>query len=357
MIKIITETINEMKRKSKKVLKPITNILKINRVTPNYGAPAHVNFTSNVSPASKVLIYKSELEYISRCIMDYTDIETGGQLFGYWTSDGVPVVLYAIGPGPYANHQGAFFNQDVNYLETVGGILTKEFGLQHMGEWHSHHQLGLARPSGHDSSTIYNNMVRHNIERFLLCIGNCTNTTSTVNAFNFHISSPNYNESVWDVLNIDSPFRNVIDQKLSRILIHPRTQHASLSNMHIIGSYTERPQANTMYHEGYWLNNKQNNMALKSMMDIVNASRFAYNTRVSLDSNKLIHIITGENASIFIDITFPMRFPIEAPSVTIHYNGRKYSHNGNNQGWTFTGDIVESFNQYFGKIEKTILAL
>ena len=189
MIKIITETINEMKRKSKKVLKPITNILKINRVTPNYGAPAHVNFTSNVSPASKVLIYKSELEYISRCIMDYTDIETGGQLFGYWTSDGVPVVLYAIGPGPYANHQGAFFNQDVNYLETVGGILTKEFGLQHMGEWHSHHQLGLARPSGHDSSTIYNNMVRHNIERFLLCIGNCTNTTSTVNAFNFHISS------------------------------------------------------------------------------------------------------------------------------------------------------------------------
>ena len=119
MIKVITETINEMKRKSKKVLKPITNILKINRVTPNYGAPAHVNFTSNVSPASKVLIYKSELEYISRCIMDYTDIETGGQLFGYWTSDGVPVVLYAIGPGPYANHQGAFFNQDVNYLETV----------------------------------------------------------------------------------------------------------------------------------------------------------------------------------------------------------------------------------------------
>jgi hypothetical protein len=193
-------------------------------------------------------------------------------------------------------------------------------------------------------------MVRHNIERFLLCIGNCTNTTSTVNAFNFHLSSSNYKESIWDVLNIDSPFRTVIDQKLSRVLIHPRTQYANLSNMHILGNYNEKPQVNSMYNEGYWLNDKQNNIALKNMMDIVNASRLAYNTRVSLDSNKLIHIITGENTPISIDISFPMRFPTEQPSVVIHYNGKKYINDVNNAGWIFTGNVVESFKLYFDKI-------
>ena len=154
MIKNLKVILGEMSRKSKKTYRQITYCLKnYKKIIPSQSAPLQVELTSKASLASKVLIYKSELEYISRCILDYTNIETGGQLFGYWTSDGVPVVLYVIGPGPHANHQGAFFNQDVNYLEMIGGILTRDFGLQHMGEWHSHHQLGLARPSGHDSST------------------------------------------------------------------------------------------------------------------------------------------------------------------------------------------------------------
>ena len=34
-----------------------------------------------------ILIFKSELDYISRCILDRKNIETGGQLFGYWSED------------------------------------------------------------------------------------------------------------------------------------------------------------------------------------------------------------------------------------------------------------------------------
>ena len=63
-------------------------------------------------PAPTAIIYQSELDYLSRCILDYPDIETGGQLFGFWTNQGVPVVLYVIGPGRHANHQQSFFNQD-----------------------------------------------------------------------------------------------------------------------------------------------------------------------------------------------------------------------------------------------------
>lgn len=78
--------------------------------------------------ARKAVIFKGEMDFISRCILDRKNIETGGQLFGYWTEDGTPVILYAIGPGPRANHQVTFFNQDIDYLVKVGNILRNRYG-------------------------------------------------------------------------------------------------------------------------------------------------------------------------------------------------------------------------------------
>ena len=46
---------------------------------------------SSVPNGQGILIFKSELDYISRCILDRKNIETGGQLFGYWSEDGRPV--------------------------------------------------------------------------------------------------------------------------------------------------------------------------------------------------------------------------------------------------------------------------
>ena len=124
----------------------------------------HVTHQVQDRPSSNAFIYKSELDFISRCILDYKNIETGGQLFGYWTADGSPVVVYAIGPGTNANHQVAFFNQDVDYLVNVGNVLVHHYGLLHIGEWHSHHKLGLANPSGHDA---YNQRKRYSSISFV----------------------------------------------------------------------------------------------------------------------------------------------------------------------------------------------
>ena len=126
-------------------------------------------------PSTVAIIYRSEMDYISRCIHDYPNIETGGQLFGYLTENGSPVVCYAIGPGMNANHQSAFFNQDTEYLQSTYNELNRRYGLRYIGEWHSHHQLGLAKPSGHDASTIVHGIRRSNFRHFLLCIGNCDN--------------------------------------------------------------------------------------------------------------------------------------------------------------------------------------
>ena len=181
-------------------------------------------FESNPAPCA--VIYQSELDFVSRCILDRPDIETGGQLFGFWTARGVPVVLYAIGPGPQANHQLTFFNQDVEYLKLVGNLLLERFGLQHIGEWHSHHQLGLAEPSGHDAQTMASSIAHLGLGRFLMGLGNCTPSETVFNAFEFaEARGVNYRHLPWNVKNGKSPMRRAVeeDAELATLIRVPKT--------------------------------------------------------------------------------------------------------------------------------------
>lgn len=154
------------------------------------------------------IIYASEMDFIKTCILACPNVETGGELFGLWTATGVPVVLYAIGPGPNANHQVAFFNQDKEYLVTIGRRLIARYGIQHIGEWHSHHQLGLAVPSAHDAETMSSVVQSRHLGRFLMGLGNCTATEATFNAFEFvEARGAAYAQLPWDIKVGVSPFR------------------------------------------------------------------------------------------------------------------------------------------------------
>lgn len=181
----------------------------------------------------EVMVYQSELDYLSRCILDYPNIETGGQLFGFYAAKGTPIVCYAIGPGMHANHQTTFFNQDIRYLETIGDILTREYGLQHIGEWHSHHQLGLSRPSGYDAQTMHHSIDGLHLGQFLLCIGTTDGKAACVNAYNFYENDRSYYHVKWNIKAESSPYRKIIDERLLDLLAHPHTQEPHLRNMQI----------------------------------------------------------------------------------------------------------------------------
>lgn len=174
------------------------------------------------------LVYQSEMDFVSRCILDCPNIETGGELFGFWTATGIPVVLFAIGPGPNANHQATFFNQDVDYLVRVGRGLIRRFGLQHIGEWHSHHQLGLAEPSAHDAQTMTSCINQRHLGRFLMGLGNCDGDCSTFAAFEFVEGRKEFRSLPWDVKAGKSPFRVAIesDGELMKMLCSPKTEVA-----------------------------------------------------------------------------------------------------------------------------------
>lgn len=291
-------------------------------------------------PSSNAFIYKSELDFISRCILDYKNIETGGQLFGFWTADGSPIVVYAIGPGANANHKVAFFNQDLDYLVNVGTVLVHHYGLQHIGEWHSHHKLGLAQPSGHDASTMADTIREKSIPQFLLCIGNCSDVDSTLNPFNFTLCAGyNYVKANWTIKNLDSPYRNLIDRELKGILIQPVTSMPSYKMDRI-------KTAIVTSNEGYWFENKQNRLVLKRIMDFVAVYPQQAHCTIQMDSQNHIRLLVkrpSQEECIF----FPSNFPQTAPEIQFTLNGKPVSVT---YRWEYNEDIFDAFVKSYKSI-------
>ena len=297
---------------------------------------------ANLPNGQGILIFKSELDYISRCILDRKNVETGGQLFGYWSEDGRPVVMYVIGPGPKANHQTIFFNQDVEYLVTVGRYLKENFGLKHIGEWHSHHQLGLAKPSGHDVNTMVSTIREKDLGQFLLCIGNCDRHGSSMNGYICDKSSCEKKE--WDIIHSESPVRQEIDTKQASVLKHPVTVKAVHSDESLNDHYT-KPE----YAKEYWL---EESGAPANLNDIINyLKRRNPRAEVKVQMNALGEVQLEVRKDYKAErILFPQGFPEVAPIVRGYFNGRLMNE-GNSQYWHYLkGNITGSFIHYYEAI-------
>ncbi len=98
----------------------------------------------------RVLVYHSELRAIAAEANRHPNRETGGDLYGLWTHGQRPVIFLATGPGPQALGKESDFQQDHNYIMECEQILYELFGIQYIGDWHSHHWFDLRRPSGGD---------------------------------------------------------------------------------------------------------------------------------------------------------------------------------------------------------------
>ena len=119
-----------------------------------------------------VAIYAHEYKQICAWVLKHQSLETGGDLFGLWSDDHSAVIQLVLGPGRNCQRAAHSFYQDVAYLEKVGSNLTGKEGVCHIGEWHSHHTIGLKRPSGGDERTVWTNMPKYGLSRFLLFIAN-----------------------------------------------------------------------------------------------------------------------------------------------------------------------------------------
>jgi hypothetical protein len=174
----------------------------------------------------KVLIYEGELAFMARFVTDYPEIETGGDLFGFWTHSGSPVVEYVLGPATAANHQDVAFYQEASYLRSAGAALRDHHGLQHVGTWHSHHRLGLTEPSTGDSKTMQHAVDKNLFPGWLLTICNFADTSNLVEmrGYLYHAEGEGrHDQLTWIVLPGTSPIRSAMSQVPDFVHAEPDT--------------------------------------------------------------------------------------------------------------------------------------
>jgi hypothetical protein len=261
----------------------------------------------------KALIYKSELEFIDRCIRDYPDIETGGDLFGFWTYSGYPVVQYVIGPGLNARRTTTFFQQDEAYLLKTGTILNKRHGLQHIGEWHSHHKLSLAYPSGHDVSTVVKAIKDCGLQKFYLCIATIQENHTFLNGFMFkEIWGRNFLDVDWVVLEVDSPIRFELEQsQFADIILHPKTKKSFGIQVRRTNLITEE-YVKPNFSKAVWLKTEEGKKELKKIYDDLSAEFGTVRMFINNDETLLISFNTSRGQ---YEVLFEKDYPSLLPSI------------------------------------------
>ena len=184
-----------------------------------------------------VVIYESDYKQLCTWVLKKTDIETGGDLFGLWADKHTAVIQFVVGPGQNCRRSSVSFYQDINYLEKTGEHMTIREGVCHIGEWHSHHQLGLARPSGGDENTVWNNMPTYNLKRFVIFIANLEQLRKdsynvNIGCFLFELESVNGKEKQLPVL--QGTFKILKNENpLNRKLLRKRDEGAEHDKIEI----------------------------------------------------------------------------------------------------------------------------
>lgn len=285
----------------------------------------------------RVIIYKSELEYISRCILDYPNIETGGNLFGFYTSFQIPIIQYVLGPGKNSEHDSTHFRQDEIFFNKNADLLIKEHALNHIGTWHSHHQLNLDHPSPGDEKSMITGMKKDCIDSFLLVIGNNHKSSTSAKAYSFSLMDKDFQYIPWVVLDEVSPIRLQFDNKYSDIIHIPYNNTAIMDQVDSISLFGERAKK-ISFPRGYWLNNKKNIEELQIVLDYFKKSNYDYSL-FRLEKDQTLKIIIKD--VVDYEIFFPLDFPKNAPR--IQYKGTAVQ----NIKWKKSNPISQMIINYF----------
>lgn len=290
----------------------------------------------------KTLIYQEELDHIAGWVEEHPDLETGGDLFGFWTHSGAPVVQFVLGPGRNSRHNPASFYQDKQHLIEAGEVLRKKHGLQHIGEWHSHHQMGLAQPSGGDEQTVFNALRTYNFPKFLLCIANLRSETGMssvfkkyrvkIGCFLFTSSYSRYQTGSWVILPEQSPIRKDVKYGENRTLFHSlnlkknwEVDQTTLEQEPLIS--TEPIEIS----QEVWYSTSEGKTLLKEIFDGLNSNYQNCQMNRKMPSEQMY--ITFEQKLNHYNtykwlIEFPNDFPKTSPSLQCNNDGEFYQIRG-----------------------------
>ncbi|MHC4703484.1 MAG: hypothetical protein ACYTFQ_23195 [Planctomycetota bacterium] len=113
-----------------------------------------------------ITIYDSVIRIPAGLSLRAGDRETGGDLWGWYTRSGRPLVQLITGPGPNAVHESAHYAQDLTFFKNLQRQLSERFGCQWLGTWHGHNHLGLREPSQGDVQQVMGVTKRNGFDRW-----------------------------------------------------------------------------------------------------------------------------------------------------------------------------------------------
>lgn len=261
-------------------------------------------------------MFKSEYEFIYRCVMEFEEMETGGDLFGNWSNGANPIVHYVLGPGQNVKRTSTAFYQDREFLIAAGNTLYKKYGLGHIGEWHSHHRLGLQEPSGGDINTIRNafSNPKYALNRFILMICNIHGNQVILNPYLFYRHNKDIQMSKCELVIIDedSPTRITFDRNYKDFVYLPKNDTASVN----LGNYKtteENSKAEVAeFPKGSWLDDNKGKEYLKYIYkDLKN---YFDDVKMFPNSNGSVFLECSKESIVFV-VDLPLNFPIGKPLI------------------------------------------
>lgn len=274
-----------------------------------------------------IYIYREELDFMMRVILDSPQMETGGNLFGYWTAEGDAVVVYVLGPGPKSVRRFTSFAQDADYLQRHVDLLSREHRLSHIGVWHSHHGLGLSHPSGGDVQSIHEGMYADGLSRCVLAIGVCVRQRASANAFSFvnlH-HRVTMEQRPWLVVPGEGPVRARYDAAHGDSLIFPFTSVAVYGEMSARGAQQAPVAGQVTFNRGFWLNDRANRLQLKQIVAYIQG-RYADAKLLKVD-DETIEVRFEVPGRASWRLVFGPDFPVRAPYVVRYQEGETSSWN------------------------------
>jgi len=132
------------KTKKKKSARPHTE-----RSTP---LPADQRSISTVREPH-VYVHEGEKRRLENWTLEAPRIEVGGSMFGGWNNAGEPIVQL-ITRSDVVSRSEVFVTMDLDKFARVQEYMYREHGLVFLGEWHSHHTLGIHHPSHGDIRSV-----------------------------------------------------------------------------------------------------------------------------------------------------------------------------------------------------------
>lgn len=295
----------------------------------------------------KIIIYKSELDYLSKCILESPQMETGGNLFGLWTPFGIPFIQYVVGPGRNAEHHHAHFRQDFDFLDKNADFLVKEHALHHIGTWHSHHSLDLDHPSGGDTRSTLSGMRECRLKSFVLLIGNYRHGKSTMNAFRYY-DNGSCIKLKWIILDGESPVRQIYDRTHPTLVYKPKGEPRMMAlEQTTLNSDNNAASRVPTFDADYWLSTQENKKEFAAIVKYLK-TEFENVSVFQLDSSTVeVKMSDAEGVYKFV---FDKTFPDSPPKLFAQRKNEVKLKSVPN--WNIEGkSISEAFIHFYNTIE------